>query len=176
MWEVEIRDDCKICGSPLPNSRHRTYCSKKCRNKANNTKSADYGVNWQRAKRDKIASIADPDKMQCLICKKWYVQVGSHIVQVHKMTCREYREKFDLEVKRGITPSWYRKEKGDQALANGTYKNLEASVKYRFKEGDKVGVYHRSHITMERLRNLNKQIKNSLSTKSDIDSPKGNKV
>jgi predicted transcriptional regulator len=165
-WNVEVRSTCKICGKPITNSRFRTYCSKECRDKRNNDKQAEtgYSTKWQRAKRDKLASIADPDKVQCLICGKWYVQVGTHIVQVHRMTCREYREQFDLEVKRGIVPKWYRKEKGEQALENGTFKNLKAGAKYRFKKGDKVGGYHRSPITIERLKNLH-----SLSTTTKKD-------
>lgn len=34
--KIEMRDDCKVCGSPLPNARYRTYCSSKCRIKRNN--------------------------------------------------------------------------------------------------------------------------------------------
>jgi len=71
------------------------------------------------------------------------------------LTGREYREKFDLEVKRGVVPLWYRKLKGDQALENKTYKNLEAGAKFRFIPGDKkAGKYKRSPITMARLSKL----------------------
>ena len=156
-FKIEIRKDCKTCGGPLPNARFRTYCSTKCRNKANNIKYAKNNVEWQRKKRDKEAEKPSDRKCQCFICGKWYVQVGSHIYQVHKMTAREYREKFELEVKKGITPTWYKKLKGDQALDNETFKNLEKGAKFRFKKGQEgVGVYKRSPVTMERLKTLHK--------------------
>ena len=158
-WNVEIRDTCKICGGPLPNARYRTYCSAKCRNKRNNAKqmASGYATAYQKARRDKIASKPDAEKCQCLICGKWYTQVCSHVVQVHGMTGREYREYFELEVKRGIVPEWYRKLKGDQAIDNETYKNLVKGAKFRFKKGQEgVGVYKRSPITINRLRNLHK--------------------
>jgi hypothetical protein len=89
------------------------------------------------------------------VCGKWYVQVGSHAFLRHGMIARQYREKFELEVKKGITPEWYRKLKGDQALDNETYKNLEKGMKFRFKKGDKkAGHYKRSPITIKRLQDL----------------------
>jgi len=158
-FKVEMRTTCKMCGKELPNAKFRTFCSKECRNRSYNIKQAEsgYSTDWAKAKRDKIASVPDENKCQCLICGKWYVQVGSHVRQVHGMTAREYREYFDLEVKRGTTPKWFRKMKGDQALKNGTYKNLDIGAKYRFKKGQKgVGKYERSPITLERLSKLYK--------------------
>lgn len=160
-WKVEVRTTCKMCGKPLPNARYRTYCSKKCREKSYNQKQQESGYNtrYHKKKRDDIASIPDPEnKCQCLICGKWYTQVCSHVYQEHGMTGREYREYFDLEVKKGITPEWYKKLKGDQAMNNGTWKNLAKGAKYRFKKGQEgVGVYKRSPITIERLKNLKKK-------------------
>ena len=73
------------------------------------------------------------------------------------MSAREYREYFNLEVKKGTTPEWFRKVKGDIALENGTYKNLEKGSEFRFKKGQEgVGVYERSPITINRLKNLHK--------------------
>ena len=67
-----------------------------------NKRNYAYTKKWQTEKRDREAMIPSEDKCQCLICGKWYIQVGSHINQVHKMTCREYREMFKLEEKLGI--------------------------------------------------------------------------
>lgn len=168
-WKVELRDTCKNCGGPLPNARYRTFCSKKCRCQANNKKQATYRREWQKNKRDEVAAIPSDKKLQCLICGKWYTQVSSHAYQIHGLTGREYREKFELEVKRGVVPAWYRKLKGDQALDNQTFKNLEAGAKFRFKEGQKgVGVYKRSPVTLERLKNLHKLNKNRACTDRDI--------
>ena len=156
-WKVEIRTTCKICGKPLPNARYRTYCSAKCRNKRNNRLqvTTGYAKKFQRDRRDKIASVPSPDKCQCLICGKWYVQVCSHVYHVHGMTGRQYREYFELEVKRGVVPAWYRKLKGDIAMDNETYKNLVKGAKFRFKKGqDGLGEYKRSPVTIERLKKL----------------------
>ncbi len=69
----------------------------------------------------------------------------------------EYREYFKLEVKRGVVPDWYRKLKGEQAIDNETYKNLIKGAKFRFKKGQEgVGVYKRSPITLDRLKNQHK--------------------
>ena len=158
-WKVEIRTTCKVCGEPLPNARYRTYCSANCRNKRNNDKqtSSGYSKKFQQDARNRIASIPSKDKCQCLICGKWYVQLGSHVYQVHDMSARAYREHFELEVKRGITPDWYRKLKSDQAMDNETYKNLEKGAKFRYEKGDKsAGKYTHSPITLERLRNKHK--------------------
>ena len=62
MWKVELRNNCKICGNPLPNARYRTFCSKACRIKSNNKKQKDsgYNVNWQREKRAKVKHSLSP--------------------------------------------------------------------------------------------------------------------
>ena len=154
--KIEIRADCKVCGGEIVHNRFRTFCGAKCRNRFNNQKHAKYGLEWQRARRAKIASVPSEDKCQCLVCGKWYVQICTHAYQVHGLLGREYREKFDLEVKRGVVPQWYRDLKGDQAIDNETYKNLEQGAKYRFKKGQKgLGVYHRSPATIARLKGLN---------------------
>lgn len=157
-WKVEIRSDCKICGKKLPNANYRTFCSEKCRIKSYNIKRTEfgYGRDYQRKKRDKIAYMENPDKCKCLICGKYYIQVCSHVVAMHKMTAREYREEFDLEVSREVVPGWYREKKGTTAKNNGTCLNLKKGAKFRFKKGDKtLGKYKRSHITEARLKKLN---------------------
>lgn len=155
--KIEIRADCKTCGSEILSNRFRTFCRAECRNKFYNKKYSKVHTDWQRKRRDEIASVPDPDKIQCLVCGKWYIQICTHAYQVHGLLGREYREKFDLEVKRGVVPAWYRELKGDQAIDNETYKNLEAGAKYRFHKGQKgVGIYHRAPATMARLKDLYK--------------------
>lgn len=147
-----MQNNCIVCGSQL-GYRQRKYCSKKCKNKYYNAKYKDYIYRWNEIKRGEYAD----NKIQCLICGRWYVQVGTHVWYKHKMTARQYREMYKLEVKKGIVPKWYRELKGNQALKNETYKNLKAGKKYWFKKGQKdLGKYERSEITMERLRNLHK--------------------
>jgi len=151
---------CLFCNKPFSDLK-RKYCSTKCRKKASNLKWLEYRTEYNRRKRALKAKDKQQGKVQCLICGLWYRQVGSHIVQVHKMTAREYRERFELEVKKGLTTPDYRKIKGDLAIKNKTYKNLEAGKKYRFKKNQKgIGTYKRSLITLEKLKNLHKFNKN----------------
>lgn len=133
-WVIEIRKTCLICGEPIKENRFRSYCSTQCRNKRNNNKRTESGYSreYQRWQSGKYAD----NKLQCLMCHKWYIQVGSHVKQVHKLTAREYREEYELPLKRGVVPIWYRTLKGNQALDNGTYKNLEKGAVKRFKKND----------------------------------------
>ena len=155
LYIFDKRKKCLICGKPIlkDNPLKCKYCSITCRNKRNYQKHKKYAEQWQRDRRGKWAD----NKLQCLICGKWYVQVGSHIYQTHHLTARQYREEYKLEVKKGITTPEFRKFKGDIALENGTYKNLKSGEKFWFSKGDKTaGKYKRSPITLERLKNLHK--------------------
>jgi len=51
---IEIRTDCKVCGGDLPNSRFRTFCSPKCRQKFYNKKNSKKAIVWQRIRREKL--------------------------------------------------------------------------------------------------------------------------
>lgn len=157
-FTVEIRTSCKVCGDPLP-FRQRTYCSTKCRNHTNNQNRKVYMTDWHRKQRDAIASKPSKEKIQCLVCGKWYRQVGTHIVQVHKMKAREYRAKYGFDVKRGQLPDDLRQLKKEQVFENGTVNNLKAGKKHRFKKGQSgVGVYKRSAQTMKRLHKGTKNL------------------
>lgn len=154
-FKVEIRQNCLICKKKL-GYRQRTFCSSECRHKDEALRYKDYRVKWRLANRDKVAEIPSSDKIQCLVCGKWYVQVCSHAVQRHGFASgREYREYFELEVKRGVVPSWYRKLKAEQVFENGTVKNLKKGKKYWFVKGDeRAGRYQRSPITLARIKKL----------------------
>jgi hypothetical protein len=83
------------------------------------------------------------------------------VYQVHGMTAREYKEYFDLEVKRGLVPENYRQIKKDAFWNNPTLDNLKVGQKFWFKKGQEgVGKYKRSHVTMERLGKLSTFRKN----------------
>jgi len=154
--KIEIRETCKVCGKKLE-KRQRTYCSKRCRESTHYQRYKDRIKDWQNNRRQETLKKKGKELVQCLICKKWFIQLGSHVVQIHKITAREYREYFELEVKKGTVPDWFRKLKGDIALENNTYKNLKAGKKFWYKKGDiKAGRYQRSPITLERLRVLYK--------------------
>lgn len=144
---------CKFCNKPLPKpdnpkTRNYTYCNIECRKAYYKPLHSE----WQRKWKDKKHTQESEDRMQCLVCGRWYRQVGSHIFQRHGMTAREYREEYELEVKRGLTRGSYRELKAEQVFENGTVENLEQGAKYRFKPGDKVPEYKRSPETLEKLR------------------------
>ena len=154
---VEIRKDCKECGSPLPTPRYRTYCSDICRNRATNKRHKDKQAEWQRQRNNKKAMKPSKNKIQCLLCGRWYRQVGNHIAQVHKMTAREYRALVGFDVKRGQLPDDLRQLKREHVFDNKTVENLKAGKVNWFKKGQEgVGVYERSAQTLERLKNQHK--------------------
>jgi len=109
---------------------------------------------YQRNKRqEKLISSGKP-LIQCLICKEWFRQVGSHIVQRHNMTAREYRKKYGFNIKKGQLPPDYKEKKAKQAIECQGYKNLIKGKKYWFKKNQKgIGTYKRSKETLENLKN-----------------------
>ena len=108
----------------------------------------------QRAYLDKKREESGLKVIQCLICKRKFRQVGSHVVQIHGYeTARQYREEFGLDVKRGLLPEDLRRKKARQAIDGGGVKNLEKGAEYRFTKKDpRAGRYKRSKQTMDRLR------------------------
>ena len=152
-WKVQIKKNCKVCGQKITGKRFRSYCSDTCRVRHYNKKRYKYQVEHARRKRDKEAEKPAKNKIQCLICGRWYRQVGSHITQVHKITAKDYRRDFGFDVKKGQLPEDYRQLKAAQAIECGGYLNLKRGKKFWFKRGqDGVGVYHRSNETIERMR------------------------
>lgn len=146
---------CEICATDLT-TRQRRYCSKKCRDKHFQIKYQPQRSIWQRERNDS-RSVKRPNTIECLICHKWYRQVGSHIFNRHEMTAREYRQEYGFDVKRGQLPPDLRECKADHVKTNGTVNNLKKGAKYRFKKGQPhIGDYIRSEQTMQRLKGLNK--------------------
>lgn len=157
MFKVEFRTTCKICSKPITKKRFRTYCSELCRTKRDTSKYKDQRTDWQRRKRDKEAMIPSPLKVQCLICKKYYVQVCSHVLQVHHLLARDYKITYGLDVKRGRIPTWYKNKKADITYNNGTIDNLKKGKKNWFKKGSKTaGRYERSQETLDKLSQMGK--------------------
>lgn len=141
---------CVLCNKEIPykrNANNVKYCLE-CRGNVKYKRD----LNYQREYLYKKTLLDGREKIQCKICGKWFRQVGSHVIQSHGMTAREYREEFGFDVKRGQLPEDYRKLKADYVFENGTVKNLEKGKKFWFKKGDRVGTYKRSEQTMERLK------------------------
>ena len=150
---------CKECAKPVkplnPRGSAGRYCNITCRNRHYNRKHDR--AKWQREYNYKKYQLNTKEKIQCLVCGKWFRQVGSHIVQVHGITARKYREEFDFDVKRGQLPDDLRELKAGQVFENRTVENLKAGQKFWFKKGQHgLGLYRRSRQTMERLKELHK--------------------
>lgn len=102
-----------------------------------------------RAKKEGKPEYTEADMVECLLCGQHFVFVGNHIRQKHKMLMLDYKIKFGLDTKRGQTIGQFRKLKNK---TNRGINNLKAGIKYRFKKGDKVGIYIRSKETQDRLK------------------------
>ena len=169
-FKIQIRSNCLICNGVITVNRFRTFCSKKCRDRASNIKYADMHAEWQRKRNDAVNSKPSKNKVKCLDCGRYYVQVGSHVIARHGYeTAREYREQNGLDVKKGTVPTWYRKMKGEQAIENETYKNIIFSgAPFRFKKGQfGPGQYNRSEETIARLKNLSRVHKKNICYRGD---------
>jgi len=145
---------CLRCGAEVERggakANNKKYCSDTCRDTAYTERNREKHNAWQRARWQRKAK---GEKIQCLICGEEHRQVGSHIVQRHKMTAREYREKYGFDVKRGQLPKDLRKKKADYVFENNTVENLKAGKKYYFKKAQKgIGKYKRSEQTEKRLK------------------------
>lgn len=126
---------CKFCKKQFNiTSNSQKFCSKKCRNKR---RWQIYGKKELELGRKKRAEYA-PNKLQCIICDGWYVQVGTHVIQRHKkfLTAKQYKEYFDLPVKKGITPKWYKEFKAEQCKNNGTIENMKGGKKFWYHKKD----------------------------------------
>lgn len=149
--------NCEKCGKKLENIGHNAhFCSKECRIELYKVKYRERRRVWMRERYQKrLGELEDTGRgrVVCLICKRKFVQVGTHIYHRHGITAREYREEFGLDVRRGILPSYYREKKAQDARENGMPAMLlEVGKRTRFKKGQKgVGVYRRSKQTRERL-------------------------
>lgn len=93
--------------------------------------------------------------IDCLICGRKFVRPCTHVRQVHKMSAREYKEEFGLDVKKGIMT-----DEQKDIMREHTKKNYDVVVKEnllkkgkksRLKKGEKI-IYVRSEQTLERLR------------------------
>ena len=92
------------------------------------------------------------DMIECLLCHKFYVFLGSHVRQTHKMLMLDYKKQFGLDTKRGRTAGQFRELKNK---TNKGVKNLKLGAKYRFVIGDvRAGRYTRSMETINRLKHV----------------------
>jgi len=146
-----MQKNCLRCGGEIirgAKANNKKYCSSTCRDTAWGERNSEKMKEYQRNRYYKKIK---GETVPCAVCGRNYRQVGTHIVQVHKMTAREYRKKYGFDVKRGQLPTDLKKLKGSQVFENGTVKNLEAGKKFHFVKGQSVN-YQRSPQTMQRLK------------------------
>lgn len=135
--EQEDIKNCLYCGNEVirnsPHANKKKFCQIECRDLFNKERDIKRRREWSQKKRGEFGE----DKKQCLLCGKWYVQVGGHIFQYHQIIAKEYKKYFDLPFKRGIIPEWYRVKKAKIAIENGTAANLPNVGKHtRYKKND----------------------------------------
>lgn len=111
----------------------------------------------QRVRLSKQRESQYGELLICLECGLKFRKLGSHVVQVHGMTAREYKEKWGFDVKKGIITEDVRQIHSDRTLAtmDRIKPNLEKGKKFWYKKGDRIaGKYERSEQTMERLHGM----------------------
>lgn len=94
------------------------------------------------------------EKIQCLICGKYFKRVCTHARQKHDISAREYKEEFGYDVKKGITTEEDRLHMRKLAIKNKMPEQLKkAGEKTRFKKGQPgIGIYKRSQETLKKLK------------------------
>jgi len=101
------------------------------------------------------------DILKCLICKKTFKHLGSHIYHKHKMLARDYKERFELPYNLGLVTEDIR-DKQKKANARNWEQNRKNLVvvgkKYQFKKGRtgqrRISMHEREKF-MERILNVN---------------------
>lgn len=150
---------CKHCNKeiqPKPYANNVRFCSITCRNKA--LYIARGGKEYQRAYYDSKRTYNEHNGVQCLICMRYYRQLGTHITQRHGISATEYKEAYKLERSKGLLAKDLKEIKAEHALNNGTWENLKKGAPYRYYKGQKgIGVYERMPATLERIRNIKRK-------------------
>jgi hypothetical protein len=106
---------------------------------------------------------ATEDDLICLICKKRFNHLGSHIWHKHKIKAREYKQEFGLPYRMAlISESIYQKKKIAFEKNREYYlKNISNPI-YRFKKGHtgQRRISQRERITfIEQIKKVNKNRK-----------------
>ena len=154
---------CAKCNKEIirtPRANNVKYCAE-CRKEA--YKYTEYRTNWQRVRRDSVASRPRFGQKKCLLCGKYYNKPLSHAWQVHQVNEREYKAMHGLDHKKGIVAEQTREILREHVKANYDLvvaRNLlKGGKKSRFTKGHTIN-YTRSPQTMERLKLLHKYKKN----------------
>ena len=145
-------------------------------------KSKEYGMLcdrcYQREKNNPITyklpeygevTYSPDNKPICHICGKAFNKILSHARQVHKVSAREYKETYGLDVKKGIMSP-----KSTSLARQRVYENYDVSIennlldrgkKSRYKEGHKGRT--KDQVSEQTRRRLVKQLRINDSSKEN---------
>lgn len=96
--------------------------------------------------------------LTCEICGKNFKHLGSHVAKAHKMTAKEYKMEFGLDIKHSLITEEIKRKK-QEAWQEGREKylaNLEKGKKYRFKKGQVARHYYSQESLERAIENLEK--------------------
>jgi len=82
-----------------------------------------YGIK-QFSTKDEVDNYFSGDKIQCLICGRWFCALATHLVRVHNVSVDEYKERYGLPWGHGL-------------VADDTREKCAASLIRRIAEGEK---------------------------------------
>lgn len=108
--KIDLESHCLICGKPTEfaslNLGYNKYCSKKCRNRSlsisNKVFLTEEDERAQKELKYKSDIIDDyheslkkeAEEAECLICGKYYANLGYHVGQAHNISPKEYYNKY----------------------------------------------------------------------------------
>ena len=93
------------------------------------------------------------DAHKCEECGRWYKGLSRHITRHHRISAREYKKKWGLDMKEQLLSAATLRRLSVLAYVTGVNKNLTGE--FRFKKGKtKIQEYERSEQTKRRLRML----------------------
>lgn len=79
--------------------------------------------------REDLERYLSGDRLECFICGKSYINLGTHIGYGHKVDIKEYKEKYGIPTSVGLLSEPFKKNKSDNASNNPLIK------KGQFKKG-----------------------------------------
>jgi hypothetical protein len=107
------------------------------------------------------------DAHLCEECSRWYRALARHITRHHRITTREYKVKWGLNLNEPLIGETVRAKLRQAAYDKGTFNNVGpgAGQNWRFKAGDNRKFYRRSEQSKRRLRVLRLMSKSKLRLK-----------
>lgn len=128
---------------------------------------------WPKSKYGQIDTVLDIRSDQfgmciCHICGKAYTKLQQHIYYVHKMSKKEYCDKFGLNHNIQMTSTSYNSKMRDYALNYKMDDQLRRTgLKTRFKKGHNLN-YKRSYQTLTALSKRGKLLAQKYSIKKEV--------